>query len=142
MKALIVGAGSPGAALAYELSHTESGHDVHVVGFVDDDALLHDRSLRGIRVLGGTDDLEELCRRHGVDRVFIALPHADKEHTKPIVARALRTRAQVKVLPAAGTASGMLQNVRDIDLSDLLGRQPAPVDAEGIGDYLRGSPCS
>jgi FlaA1/EpsC-like NDP-sugar epimerase/dTDP-4-amino-4,6-dideoxygalactose transaminase len=139
VKALIVGAGSPGAALAYELSHTESGHDVHVVGFVDDDALLHDRSLRGIRVLGGTDDLEELCRRHGVDRIFIALPHADKEHTKPIVGRALRTRAQVKVLrPAAGTASGMLQNVRDLDLSDLLGRQPAPVDAEGIGDYLGG----
>jgi FlaA1/EpsC-like NDP-sugar epimerase/dTDP-4-amino-4,6-dideoxygalactose transaminase len=139
VKAIIVGAESPGAALAYELSHTESGHDVHVVGFVDDDARLHDRSLRGIRVLGGTDALEELCRRHGVDRIFIALPHADKEHTKPIVARALRTRAQVKVLrPAAGTASGMLQNVRDLDLSDLLGRQPAPVDAEGIGDYLRG----
>jgi FlaA1/EpsC-like NDP-sugar epimerase/dTDP-4-amino-4,6-dideoxygalactose transaminase len=139
VKAVIVGAGSPGAALAYELSHTESGHDVHVVGFVDDDALLHHRSLRGIEVLGGTNELEDLCRRHGVDRIFIALPHADREHTKPIVDRALRTRAQVKVLrPAAGTASGMLQNVRDLDLSDLLGRQPAPVDAEGIGDYLRG----
>ncbi|MGH9289165.1 MAG: aminotransferase class I/II-fold pyridoxal phosphate-dependent enzyme, partial [Acidimicrobiales bacterium] len=140
VKALIVGAGSPGAALAYELSHTESGHDVHVVGFVDDDARLHRRSLRGIRVLGGTGDLEELCRRHGVDRIFIALPHADREHTKPIVDRALRTEAQVKVLrPAADTGSGMLQNVRDLDLTDLLGRQPAPVDSEGIGDYLRGA---
>jgi FlaA1/EpsC-like NDP-sugar epimerase/dTDP-4-amino-4,6-dideoxygalactose transaminase len=139
VKALIVGAGNPGAALAYELSHTESGHDVHLVGFVDDDARLHHRSLRGIRVLGGTAELGELCRRHGIDRIFIALPHADKEHTKPIVDRALRTRAQVKVLrPGAGTASGMLQNVRDLDLSDLLGRRPAPVDAEGIGDYLRG----
>ncbi len=139
VRALIVGAGSPGAALAYELSHTESGRDIHVVGFVDDDARLYHRSLRGIRVLGGTGDLEELCRRHGVDRIFIALPHADKEHTKPIIGRALRTQAQVKVLrPAAGTGSGMLQNVRDLDLSDLLGRQPAPVDTEGIGDYLRG----
>lgn len=139
VRALIVGAGSPGAALAYELSHTESGRDIHVVGFVDDDARLFHRSLRGIRVLGGTGDLEDLCRRHGVDRIFIALPHADKEHTKPIIGRALRTQAQVKVLrPAAGTGSGMLQNVRDLDLSDLLGRQPAPVDTAGIGDYLRG----
>ena len=114
-----------------------------MVGFVDDDALLHDRSLRGIRVLGGTDDLEELCRRHGVDRIFIALPHADKEHTKPIVARALRTRAQVKVLrPAAGTASGMLQNVRDIDLSDLLGRQPAPSTPRASVTTSAASPCS
>ncbi|MGH9228292.1 MAG: aminotransferase class I/II-fold pyridoxal phosphate-dependent enzyme [Acidimicrobiales bacterium] len=140
MRALIVGAGSPGAALAYELSQTESGRDVHVVGFVDDDARLHGRSLRGIPVLGGTPDLEGLCRRHGVDRIFIALLDADKEETKPILTRALRTQAQVKVLrPAAHTASGMLRNVRDIDLSDLIGREPAPVDTAEIGDYLRGA---
>jgi FlaA1/EpsC-like NDP-sugar epimerase/dTDP-4-amino-4,6-dideoxygalactose transaminase len=140
VRALIVGAGSPGAALAYEISHTDSGRDVHVVGFVDDDARLHGRSLRGIPVLGGTADLEVLCRRHGVDRILIALPHAGREQTKPIVDRALRTAAQVKVLGAAAdTGSGMLQNVRDIDLSDLLGRQPAPVDSAGIGDYLRGA---
>jgi FlaA1/EpsC-like NDP-sugar epimerase/dTDP-4-amino-4,6-dideoxygalactose transaminase len=140
VRAMIVGAGSPGAALAYELSHTDSGRDVQVVGFIDDDARLHGRSLRGIPVLGGTGELEELCRRHRVDRILVALPDAGREQTKPIVDRALRTEAQVKVLhPAADTGSGMLQNVRDIDLSDLLGRQPAPVDSAGIGDYLRGA---
>jgi FlaA1/EpsC-like NDP-sugar epimerase/dTDP-4-amino-4,6-dideoxygalactose transaminase len=140
VQALIVGAGSPGAALAYELLHTESGRDVKVVGFVDDDARLHGRSLRGIPVLGSTGDLEDLCRRNEIDRILIALPGAGREQTKPIVDRALRTEAQVKVLhPAADTGSGMLQNVRDIDLSDLLGRQPAPVDSEGIGEYLRGA---
>ena len=140
VQALIVGAGSAGAALAYELSHTDAGRDVHVAGFVDDDPSLHRRSLRGIAVLGGTDQLDDLCRRHGIERIFIALPNAEREQVKPIVDRALRTRAQVKVLrPAASTASGMLQNVRDIDLSDLVGRQPAPVDTAGIGDYLRGA---
>jgi FlaA1/EpsC-like NDP-sugar epimerase/dTDP-4-amino-4,6-dideoxygalactose transaminase len=140
VRAMIVGAGSAGAALAYEISHTDSGRDVRVVGFVDDDARLHGRSLRGIPVLGGTGDLEVLCRRHAIDRILIALPDAGREHTKPIVDRALRTEAQVKVLhPAADTGSGMLQNVRDLDLTDLLGRQPAPVDSEEIGDYLRGA---
>jgi FlaA1/EpsC-like NDP-sugar epimerase/dTDP-4-amino-4,6-dideoxygalactose transaminase len=140
IRALIVGAGSAGVALAYELSQADSGHDVHVVGFVDDDRRLHRRSVRGVRVLGGTGDLEELCRRHDINRVLVALPHADKERTKPIVNRALRTQAQVKVLrPAADPGSGMLQNVRDLDLSDLLGRAPAPVDSEGIGEYLRGA---
>jgi FlaA1/EpsC-like NDP-sugar epimerase/dTDP-4-amino-4,6-dideoxygalactose transaminase len=140
VRALIVGAGSPGAALAYELLHTESGREVQVVGFVDDDARLHGRSLRGIPVLGGSGDLRDLCRRNRIDRILIALPDAGREQTKPIVDRALRTDAQVKVLhPAADTGSGMLQNVRDINLSDLLGRRPAPVDSEGIGDYLRGA---
>jgi dTDP-4-amino-4,6-dideoxygalactose transaminase/nucleoside-diphosphate-sugar epimerase len=41
--------------------------------------------------------------------------------------------------PAADPASGMLLSVRDLDLSDLLGRQPAPVNTDGIGGYLRGS---
>ncbi|HEY6416821.1 MAG TPA: nucleoside-diphosphate sugar epimerase/dehydratase, partial [Acidimicrobiales bacterium] len=140
VRALIVGAGSAGAALAYEISHTDSGRDVQVVGFVDDDARLHGRSLRGIAVLGGTGDLEDLCHRHRIDRILIALPEAGRELTKPIVDRALRTEAQVKVLhPAADTGSGMLRNVRDIDLSDLLSRQPAPVDSAGIGEYLRGA---
>jgi FlaA1/EpsC-like NDP-sugar epimerase len=140
VQALIVGAGSPGAALAYELSHTDAGLDVNVVGFVDDDARLHGRSVRGLPVLGSTGDLEELCRHHEIDRIFIALPHADRERTRPIVNQALGTQAQVKVLrPAAARAGGMLQNVRDLDLSDLLGRQPAPVDSTGIGEYLRGA---
>jgi FlaA1/EpsC-like NDP-sugar epimerase/dTDP-4-amino-4,6-dideoxygalactose transaminase len=140
VRALIVGAGGAGAALAYELSHTSSGRDIHVVGFVDDDARLHRRSVRGLPVLGGTGDIEELCRRHDVNRILIAMPGADREVTKPIVDRALRTRAQVKVLQAAADpASGMLRNVRDLDLSDLLGRQPAPVNTDGIGHYLRGA---
>jgi FlaA1/EpsC-like NDP-sugar epimerase len=94
VRTLIVGAGSPGAALAYELLHTESGRDVQIVGFVDDDVRLHGRSLRGIAVLGGTRQLEQLCRHHNVDRIVIALPDADKEDIKPIVGRALRTQAQ------------------------------------------------
>ncbi|HEX9766889.1 MAG TPA: polysaccharide biosynthesis protein, partial [Nitriliruptorales bacterium] len=140
VRALIVGAGSAGVALAYELAHTDSGRDVHVVGFVDDDAELRRRSVRGLPVLGDTESLEDLCVVHSIDRVLIAMPDADKEVTKPIVDRALRTTAQVKVLrPAADSASGLLRNVRDLDLSDLLGREAAPVDSDEIAEYLRGA---
>ncbi|MET0904185.1 MAG: hypothetical protein ABWZ52_13160, partial [Acidimicrobiales bacterium] len=76
VRALIVGAGSSGVALAYELSHTQSGSDVHVVAFVDDDVNLIGRSVRGIAVLGGTRDIEALCVAHDIDRIFIALPSA------------------------------------------------------------------
>ena len=46
----------------------------------------------------------ELCRRHGIDRILIALPNAGREQTKPIIERALRTEAQVKVLPPSADA--------------------------------------
>ena len=140
VKALIIGAGSAGAALAYELTDTESGRDVCVVGFVDDDVRMRRRSVRGIPVLGDTTMLEALCTTHHIDRILIALPGTDKEDTKPIVDRALRTNAQVKVLrPASDHDSGLSRHVRDLDLTDLLGREAAPVDSEDIAHYLQGA---
>ena len=140
VNALIVGADSQGAALAYELSHTESGREVRVVGFVDDDSRMRRRSVRGIPVLGDTSMLDELCTRHDIDRIVVALPDRPKEEVKPIINRALRTSAQVQVLRSASDQSaGMLRNVRDLDLTDLLGRQPAPVDSDDIATYLEGA---
>jgi FlaA1/EpsC-like NDP-sugar epimerase len=140
VRALIVGAGAPGAALAYELSHTESGRDVQIVGFVDDAPDLQRRSVRGVPVLGTTSDLDRLCEHRSIDRVLIALPDLERDRAKPIIERALRTQAQVKVLrPTADSASGLLRNMRDLDLSDLLGRQPAPVHSDDIARYLEGA---
>lgn len=140
VRALIVGAGSAGAALAYELAHTDSGRDVHVVGFVDDDERMRRRSVRGIPVLGDSTMLAELCEKHDVHRILVALPDQEREYTKPIVDRALNTSAQVKVLQSTSDkTSGLVHNVRDLDLSDLLGREPAPVDSEDIAKYLEGA---
>jgi len=139
-RTLIVGAGSAGVAVAHELSLTQAGRDVLVVGFVDDDEHLQRRSVRGIPVLGDTSSLEELTAEFDIDRILIALPDVDRERTKPIIDRALRTSAQVKVLRSgAGHASGLMDNIRDLDLSDLLGREPGPVDSEDIARYLEGA---
>ena len=140
VRALIVGAEAPGAALAYELAHTESGRDMQIVGFVDDAPALQRRSVRGVPVLGTTSDLERLAGELSIDRILIALPDMEREKAKPIIERALRTQAQVKVLrPSANSTSGLLRNMRDLDLSDLLGRQPAPVHSDDIAGYLDGA---
>ena len=73
LRTLIVGSGDPGAALARELTSGLQG-DTHVVGFIDDNPELRGRSVRGLRVLGTTDDLEAVCQKHSIDRVLIALP--------------------------------------------------------------------
>ncbi|MGH8977246.1 MAG: aminotransferase class I/II-fold pyridoxal phosphate-dependent enzyme [Acidimicrobiia bacterium] len=140
LRTLIVGSGNAGAALARELtSGTHS--DSRVVGFVDDDADLRGRSVRGVRVLGTTDDLERICQHHSIDRVLIALPNARREEIRAIVARALKTDAQVKVLPRATDLIGgpLLRSLRDLDLADLLGREHAPVDVGEIAGYLEGA---
>ena len=115
--------------------------DTQVVGFIDDDPELRGRSVRGVRVLGTTDDLEVVCQKHSIDRVLIALPNARREEIQVIVARALKTDAQVKVLPRTSELIGgpLLRSLRDLDLADLLGREHAPVDLDQIADYLEGA---
>ncbi len=139
-RTIIIGAGGAGAALARELkSDPRSG--VTVVGFIDDNRDLHGRSVRGHPVLGSTDDLEELVRKYDVERVLVALPRVGRERIKAIVDLALQTDAQVKVLPrTADLVSGpLVSSLRDLDVTDLLGREQAPVDATEIAEYLRGA---
>lgn len=139
--ALIVGAGSAGVALAYELEHTDAGKGIKVVGFVDDDPALIGRTLRGIPVLGHIQDLEMVSEAHDASRIFIVQPKASNEQAKAVVERALRTKAQVQVLPSAAERVGgpLLRSVRDLDVTDLLGRAHAPVDSAEIADYLEGA---
>jgi FlaA1/EpsC-like NDP-sugar epimerase len=139
IRTLIVGADHVGAALASEL-HRDDGR-LEVVGFIDDDANLRGRSVRGRRVLGTTDDIGRICRDHRVERVVIAVPQAEPERRREIVERALKTDAQVKVLPEASdlAAGPLLRSLRDLDLTDLLGRAHAPVDTSEIAGYLGGA---
>ena len=141
LRTVIVGAGAAGAALAYELTHTESGRTMNVVGFVDDDPEMAGRSVRGLTVLGSTDDLESVCRGHRIERVLIAEDEDSHHRVKSVVEQALRTHAQVKVLPlSTGRVDGpLVRNLRDLDVTDLLGREHAPVDTDDIDDYLRGA---
>ena len=126
--------------LALELEGRTFGDSV-VVGFVDDDTQLVGRSVRALRVLGTTHDLEAVCVKERIDRVVIALPEASRERRSEIEARALRTDAQVKVLSGPSDSDGepLLNNLRDLDLTDLLGREHAPVDPSDIADYLEGA---
>jgi FlaA1/EpsC-like NDP-sugar epimerase len=141
LRTVIVGAGSAGAALAYELTHTESGRNAKVIGFVDDDLELAGRSVRGIPVLGTVEDLESLCVQHRVDRILITDDEGSRQHIKAVVDQALRTKAQVKVLPLSTERvdGPLVRNLRDLDVTDLLHREHAPVDSGEIGEYLAGA---
>jgi len=140
LRTLIVGATDQGVALALELER-RTFSDSQVVGFVDDDLQLVGRSVRALRILGTTADIERVCSDEKIDRILIALPDASREHLGAIEARALKTDAQVKVLASSSDMDGapLMNSLRDLDLTDLLGREHAPVDPGDIADYLEGA---
>jgi FlaA1/EpsC-like NDP-sugar epimerase len=141
IRTVIVGTDSPGIALARELRADDANDHLRLLGFVDGDRSLSHRSIRGLPVLGATADLENICREHSVDKVLIALSHAGQDENKAVVDLALKTNAEVKVLPRASELMNktLVQDLREINLEDLMGREHAPVDTMGISGYLAGA---
>ncbi|MFZ6003779.1 MAG: polysaccharide biosynthesis protein [Actinomycetota bacterium] len=138
-RALIVGAGDAGASLAYELSRLDASNRTEIVGFVDDERRLAGRSIYGIPILGPSADLPSICKAHDIDMILVAL--GDTNERKEVLSHALAADAQVKVLsPASERVAGhLLGSLRDLDLTDLLGRPHAPVDSAEIATYLAGA---
>lgn len=135
---LVVGAGDLGVTLTTEL---DADDRVHVVGFVDDDPALRRRSIRGRRILGSTDDLEALCEEYRIERIVVAIADESRDDLRPILARAMRTDAQVQVLPPSSERANLplVGTVRDLDLDDLLARDHAPIDLDEVSDWLEGA---
>lgn len=120
---LIYGAGSAGRQLAAAIAH---GHEMQVVGYLDDDDRLHGQVLNGLRIYN-PQNLGEVLGRLPVTDVLLALPTATRQRRNAILAELAHHHVAVRTLPsvtdlAAGRVG--LSDVRELDIDDLLGRDP------------------
>jgi FlaA1/EpsC-like NDP-sugar epimerase len=130
-RVLIYGAGSPGQHLA-----TSVGQDpqIRVVGFVDENPVLSNRSLEG-KPIWHTDDLERILVLEDVDEVFLALSSASRSARREIVER-LRARfpkVRVRMLPSISEIAFekvSINDLRDVQIEELLGRDEVAPDPE------------
>ncbi|MGB9790956.1 MAG: polysaccharide biosynthesis protein [Thermacetogeniaceae bacterium] len=139
-RALIVGAGDAGAIVARELkNHPSLG--LEPIGFIDDDTRKHGLYLLGLPVLGRREDIPSIVRRHEVDEIIIAIPSAPGRAIREIVDICKETGARLKTLPGVyelidGRVS--ISQIRDVQVEDLLGREPVQLNLEEIAAYLSG----
>jgi FlaA1/EpsC-like NDP-sugar epimerase len=139
-RVLIIGAGDAGNLLAREMHRTPTGYIA--VGFIDDDRAMRGSTLRGIPVLGTTAELPRIASGRGVDELIIALPSAGPHDLRRIVGRCKRTGLPFKVLPGmvevlAGNIS--MQQLRDVRIEDLLGREPIQLELPELVADLQGA---
>lgn len=135
---LVLGAGDAAASLAKDLSKSSSWR---LVGFLDDNAGRHERTLNGIRVLGNVDSLPKWAERLGVTQAIIAMPsdsHQQRKHAINVC-----TEAGIKVLTVPSfddLLSGRvtISQLRPVELDDLLGRDPVALDDAGLHQLLGG----
>jgi FlaA1/EpsC-like NDP-sugar epimerase len=134
----IVGTGEPGVALAGHIRRT-AATETQVVGFVSDSRAEVGRQIEAASVLGTVEDLEGLISQHGIDQVIIAMPQASREEMDLIWRTSTRASAAVKVMPDLGEflSEGTIK-LRELQIEDLLGREPVDIDLEALSGYING----
>ena len=140
VRTLIVGAGSAGQMIAKEIRQNPALNKT-IVGFVDDDPDKLRRTFAGFEVLGTREELQTLCRQHRVEEIIVAIPSATGKEMRAIVEHCQSLGVAFKTLPGIGDlidGKVSVQQVRDVDLEDLLGREAVRLDLERIRAFLEG----
>jgi FlaA1/EpsC-like NDP-sugar epimerase len=138
--ALLVGAGRMGATLVKDLNGRADG-ELNIRGFVDDDPRKRGSSVSGIKVLGTTHDLPRLVDELNIEQVVITIDHAQGKDIRRIldVCSAIPVKAQI--IPSLNEiAHGRVSvsRVRDVQIEDLLGREPVELDDQNVHEFLTG----
>lgn len=135
---LIVGAGNAGEALLREIMRMKTS-EYDVVGFVDDDPNKQGMNIHGVSVLGKIDKLKDICEKHKVEEIAIAMPSAARDQLRHVVQICEGAKIRFRTVPSiTDIASGRLSvsQIRSVAIDDLLGRDVIELDLESIKKFL------
>ncbi len=124
---LVYGAGEAGVQLVKALWHTE---ELFPMGFIDDDARMHNREVAGLNVFP-MSRLGEVIERYGIREILLALPSASRARRGEIIGRLQKYHVHARVLPSVSEiVQGKIsvRDLREVEVEDLLGRDSVPPD--------------
>lgn len=137
---LVIGAGDAGNQIIKEINNSRYVKK-KVVGVIDDDRNKIGNYIHGAKVVGDRSDILEKVEELHVHEIIIAMPSATQKQIKGILDICKETRCTLKRLPGIyqlvnGDVS--VSKLKDVDVNDLLGRDPVTVDLQSIMDYVSG----
>ncbi len=137
---ILVGAGDAGEMILREsLRHPENGY--RVVGFVDDNPEKVNKDIHGVKILGPIETLPEIVKRKSIDEIVITTPSASREQIRRIIDVCNETKIPFKITPSLSDVIGgkvTFDQVRKVEVKDILSREPVELDLEGISHYISG----
>ena len=139
-RVLLVGAGAAGNMLVKEIRNS-SHVNKQVVCIVDDAKSKEGSYLHGVKVVGNRRDIPKLVKKHRIDEIIIAIPSAPAKEIKEILDICKETGCELKRLPGVyQLVNGEvgISKLKEVDVNDLLGREPVKVDLSEIMDYVAG----
>jgi FlaA1/EpsC-like NDP-sugar epimerase len=138
---LLIGAGQAGVLVAREIER-RADVDLEIKGFVDDDPGKQKRTVIGdIKVLGTMQALPRLVHELEIDHVVITIAQASRQDIRRIVETCEQIPVKVRIIPGLyEILQGHVEvsRIRDVQIEDLLGREPVQLDEESLSHFLRG----
>ncbi len=137
---LIIGAGEAANEIIKTVKNTMKGY-YNIVGLIDDNPNKMNYAISGIKILGNRDDIAEICKQYKVDVIFFSISNIDNKNKKEILNICQETGVKIRVLPSVADIiknKSLLQNLRDVEIEDLLGREPIILANENIGELIKG----
>jgi len=139
-RSLIIGAGSAGTMVARQLLNNRDS-ELIPVAFIDDDPKKYKLDILGIPVVGNSKKINNIVQSMEINNIVIAIPSLNKKELNRIFEECAKTDAKTQIIPMLedimlGKVS--VNQFRDVQVEDLLGRKPVQLDIESISESLYG----
>lgn len=135
---LIYGAGDAGH---FTLKEIKKNREHRVIGFIDDKEEKKGLHILGVPVLDNGERLNKIVKEHSIDEIIIALPSVKGKKLQKIIKTCQRTGCEVMMLPPVyDILEGKIKvsSIREVQITDLLGRDPVRIDLNQISNYVNG----
>ncbi|MCU5547301.1 MULTISPECIES: polysaccharide biosynthesis protein [Bacillus cereus group] len=139
-RTLIIGAGSAGTMVVRQLQHNKEA-DLYPIAFVDDDKNKQKLEIYNVPVVGTTNHIQEIVEDNDIEHIIIAIPSLNRGQINEIFEKCRKTKAKTQIVPMLeDLLDGKLSvnEFRDVQVEDLLGREPIKLDDAGIGEKITG----
>jgi len=137
---MIVGAGEATVAILQEIGRNNPSNYM-VKCIVDDDKTKIGRSINSVPIVSSTDKIPSMISKFDIDEIILSIPSLDKENKKRILDICADTKCKLKILPEVYsllTDNNILDKIREVQVEDLLGREPISLDCTLTKEYIQG----
>lgn len=137
---MIIGAGEATNVIMREIQNSSYLANSNIACIIDDDRRKVGKYIRGVKVIGTRDKIKEAAKLYDIDEIIFAIPSASNEVKRDILNICKETDCTLKILPSVyQMVDGEINvnSIRNVDVLDLLGRDPIEVDIESIMGYVK-----
>lgn len=140
-KVMLVGGGNAANVIIREIRTSEHIHNTVIKCIIDDDPKKQGTYIQGIKVVGNRDNIIDCANLYQIDEIIIAMPSVSKKIISEIIDICKETDCSLKILPGMYQFMNdeiSISKLRDVEVEDLLGRDPIKVDLDSITEYVKG----